>query len=207
LTISRAYANILIKLMKKIFARIWDISAKTWLYLFIVSAIVCVLALRHNNAHMVQLRNAVYGADQNNGDVNKALNNLREYVLSHMNTNLSSGNNNIKPPIQLKYTYQRLYDAQLAQVQASNQAVYSAAQVYCHNNAAQNSTPAQLACIQNYAVNHGVKDANINIPAGLYEFDFVSPSWSPDLAGWSLLLSIIFLLAFFLKLIWTRLRH
>ncbi|HEU4608660.1 MAG TPA: hypothetical protein VFS31_11170, partial [Chitinophagaceae bacterium] len=133
--------------MKKILRKICQVSARAWLYLFIVTAIICVLALRHNNEQMVRLRNAVYAADQKNADVNGALNNLRQYVYSHMNTNLSSGNNNIKPPIQLKYTYQRLYDSQLSQVQAGNQEVYSAAQLYCHNNANQNSTSAQLACI------------------------------------------------------------
>jgi hypothetical protein len=148
---------------------------------------------------MIVLRDAVYSADKANGDVNTALNNLRQYVYGHMNTNLSSGHNNIKPPIQLKYTYQRLYDAKLSQVQSANQAIYSAAQLYCHNNAPQNSTSAQLACIQNYAVNHGVKNATINIPAGLYEFDFISPAWSPDLAGWSLIFSVIFLAAFVLR--------
>jgi hypothetical protein len=185
--------------MKKTPAKISQISARTFLYLFAASALVCIFALRHNNEHMVKLRSAVYAADQANGDVNAALNNLRGYVYTHMNTNLSSGNNNIKPPIQLKYTYQRLYDAQLNQVQASNQAVYSAAQVYCHGTVSQNSQAAQNACIQNYAVNHGVKNAEINIPPGLYEFDFISPSWSPDLAGWTLLLSLVFLIAFLIK--------
>lgn len=193
--------------MKKILHKIWKISAKTWLYLFIISAIVCVLALRHNNEQMIKLRDDVYATDQRDGDINTALNKLRRYVYAHMNTSLSSGNNNIKPPIQLKYTYQRLYDAQLAQVQAANQSVYSAAPVYCHNNANQNSTSAQLSCIQNYAVNHGVQNANINIPPGLYQFDFVSPSWSPDLAGWSLLLTILFLIAFLLKLVISKLRQ
>lgn len=185
--------------MRQILKRIWGISAKTWLYLFIASSLLCILALRHNNIQMTRLRDAVYAADQNNGNVNAALNDLRKYVYTHMNTDLSSGKNNIKPPIQLKYTYQRLYDAKLAQVQAANQQVYLDAQFYCHTHAAQNSAAAQNSCIQNYAVTHGVGEANINIPAGLYEFDFVSPSWSPDLAGWSLVASIIFGLAFIVK--------
>jgi hypothetical protein len=123
-----------------------------------------------------------------------------------MNTNLSSGNHNIKPPIQLKYTYQRLYEAQLAAVQAANQTIYSNAQVYCHSNAPSNSAPAQLSCIQNYAVNHGVKNADINIPAGLYEFDFISPGWSPDLAGWSLVLTIILFIAWLARLGLSKIR-
>jgi hypothetical protein len=186
--------------MKKIFRKISKISARAFLYLFIASSLLCVLALRHNNIEMSRLRDAVYAADVNNGDVNSALYNLRRYVYTHMNTNLSSGRNNIKPPIQLKDTYQRLYDARLAAVQAANQQVYLDAQFYCHAHANQNSVTAQNGCIQNYAVNHGVGSADINIPPGLYQFDFVSPAWSPDLAGWSLVLSLLSLAGLLVKL-------
>ena len=189
----------MIKLMHETFRRLLKVSARTWLYLLIVSSLICVFALRHNNQQMVKLRNDVYAADKNNGDVNGALNNLRSYVYAHMNTNLSSGNDNIKPPIQLKYTYQRLYSAQLNQIQAANQQIYTDAQNYCQSiNQAYFGTTRE-PCVQNYVINHGIKSANISIPAGLYEFDFVSPTWSPDLAGWSLLISIIFLLAFLIK--------
>ncbi|MGH7156820.1 MAG: hypothetical protein ACREGG_01785 [Candidatus Saccharimonadales bacterium] len=185
--------------MKEILRKVAQFSARTWLYLFIVSSLICVIALRSNNQQMVKLRNDVYTSDKDNGDVNTALNNLRSYVYAHMNTDLSSGSNSIKPPIQLKYTYQRLYDAQLNQVQAANQALYTDAELYCQSiNQAYFGT-TRVPCVQNYVINHGLQAANINIPAGLYEFDFVSPTWSPDLAGWSLLASIIFLLAFLLK--------
>jgi hypothetical protein len=185
--------------MRHILKRIWNITAKTWLYLFIASSLLCALALRHNNVQMSRLRDAVYVADQKNGDINSSLNNLRKYVYAHMNTNLASGKGDIKPPVQLKYTYQRLYDAKLTQVQAANQQVYLEAQFYCHTHADQNSVTAQNSCIQNYAVTHGVGEANINIPPGLYGFDFASPTWSPDLAGWSLIATTIFGLAFIIK--------
>lgn len=193
--------------MKKNLNRLLEVSARTWLYLFAVSAIFCVLALRQNNQHMIVLRDAVYTADKNNGDVNTALNNLRKYVFEHMNTNLSSGNSNIKPPIQLKYTYQRLYDAQLGQVEAANQKIYTDAQNYCQsiNNAFYGTT--RVPCVQNYVINHGVKGADVKIPAGLYQFDFASPSWSPDLAGWSLIATIILLLAAAVKLLTMLLKR
>jgi hypothetical protein len=186
--------------MKKILRWISAVSTRTILYLFIASSLVCIFALRHNNQQMIKLREAVYQADKNNTDVNKALNNLRSYVYAHMNTNLSSGNNNIKPPIQLKYTYQRLYDNQFDAVQQANQKIYTDAQTYCQsvNNAFFGTT--RVPCVQNYVVNHGVKEANITIPPGLYGFDFVSPRWSPDLAGWSLLVSLVSFIALLLKL-------
>src|SRR5690348_18457865 len=89
--------------MKPLMAKIHKLPRPLLLSLFILSLIVSLIALRHNNEHMVYLRNQLYAADKNNGDVNQALNNLRSYVYSHMNTDLSAGNNGIKPPIQLKY--------------------------------------------------------------------------------------------------------
>jgi hypothetical protein len=189
--------------MKKILQNVWDISYKIWLGLFVVSAIICISALRHNNQTMLKLRQEVYAADKNNGDVNAALNNLRSYVYAHMNTNLSSGSS-IHPPIQLKYTYQRLYDAQYNQLQAANQKIYDNAKNACPGRE-NGYDAARIACVQNYAVNHGVSGASINIPAGLYEFDFVSPTWSPDLAGWSLVASIVFLLLFVIRYGYHRL--
>jgi hypothetical protein len=193
--------------MLKIFRAAAKISARAWLYLFLATALVCVLALRHNNQTMVNLRAEVYAADRDNKDVNAALVKLRNYVFDHMNTNLSSGNNNIKPPIQLKYTYQRLYDARLSQAEQANQQIYTDAQNYCQsiNNAFFGTT--RVPCVQNYVINHGVKAADINIPAGLYQFDFVSPSWSPDLAGWSLVLSVLFFAAFLIRLVTYKLTH
>lgn len=185
--------------MYKILRPIGRISARTFLYLFIVAGIVCVLALRYNNQTMVNLRNAVYAADKNNGDINGALNKLSHYVYAHMNTNLSSGNNNIKPPIQLKYSYQRLLDNEQSALETKNSQIYTDAQNYCQSiNSAYYGT-TRVPCVQNYVVNHGVNTTLAPIPAGLYEFDFVSPTWSPDLAGWSLVASTLFLLAFIIK--------
>lgn len=190
--------------MPKLIKTFLKIPTKTFLYLFIAMAIICVLALRHNNQTMVDLRNKVYLADKNNGDVNTALNNLRRYVYGHMNTNLSSGNNNIKPPIQLKYTYQRLYDAQANKIQAANQQLYTDAELYCQSiNQAYYGT-TRVPCVQNYVVNHGLKEANISIPEGLYQFDFASPAWSPDLAGFSLLASVVLLLALVIRFAYSR---
>jgi hypothetical protein len=182
--------------MAKYLKTLSKIPASAFLGLFIISSLTCVVALRHNNQAMVKLRDAVYAADKDGKDVNPALNNLREYVYDHMNTSLSSGNNNIKPPIQLKYTYQRLYEAKQNQLQVANQKTFNDAQSYCISSG---QASFDSPCVQNYVVNHGVKDASINIPAGLYQFDFISPSWSPDLAGWSLVTSIILLAAF---LVW-----
>src|SRR5882762_9973851 len=87
---------------------------RPWYFLIIciISTGVGIYALRQNNLHMITLRDAVTQTDQQNGDIETALRNLREYVYSHMNTDLASGNTAIRPPIQLKYRYDRLVKAE-----------------------------------------------------------------------------------------------
>ncbi len=175
-----------------------------FLILFITSALISIHALRQNNLHMVKLRDAVYQADKNNGDVNTALNSLRAYVYAHMNTNLSSGTNGIKPPIQLPYTYARL--ASTAQQQSSNAGLYTEAENYCQAKIPASesiSGRGRISCVQDYILSHGGKVAP-EVPKVLYEFDFISPSWSPDLAGWSLIFTAIFFLAFIVKLAFDK---
>lgn len=190
--------------MLKVTKNFIRIPTKTFFYAFLLLGLISVLALRHNNQTMIKLRSQVYDADRKNVDVNPSLNQLRAYVFGHMNTNLSSGNNNIKPPIQLKYTYQRLYDAQANKVQAANQKLYTDAELYCQSiNSAYYGT-TRVPCVQNYVINRGLKTANVSIPAGLYEFDFASPRWSPDIAGWSLVLSILSLLGLITRLAYSK---
>lgn len=165
------------------------------LSLFIVSAVISLFALRHNNLTMVKLRDAVYVADKNNGDVNGTLNNLRAYVYSHMNTNLNSGVN-IKPPIQLKYTYQRLSEVEQDRANSANAKLYTDAQNYCQaQNSVDFSGRNRVPCITQYITSHGGQVAQ-PIPAGLYQFDFVSPKWSPDFTGWSLIVTGLLFLAY-----------
>ncbi len=159
----------------------------------LVSGIICVFALRANNLQMVQLRNAVYAADKDNGDTEGALRNLREYVYSHMNTSLTSGPNAVHPPIQLKYTYERLVSA-LPSPADNNSEIYNQAQKYCEQAIPNGiSGSYRLSCIQAYVKQHGITTVE-TIPKGLYQFDFVSAKWSPDLAGWSLLATIVLVL-------------
>lgn len=168
---------------------------KTWQLfgLFVAVAIVCVFALRANNLHMVRLRNAVYQADQNNTNVEQALQNLRAYVQAHMNTDLADGTTAVYPPIQLKYTYQRLQQAEQQRVASVNASLYPAAQSYCQQQDPTDfSGHNRVPCIENYVAQYGAKARTI--PDSMYKFDFVSPSWSPDLAGWTMVVAILLLI-------------
>lgn len=155
----------------------------------VVSTAVCVYALRANNLEMVRLREAVYVADKNGQDVQRPLQTLQSYVTSHMNTNLSTGTS-VYPPIQLKYTYERLVKAQSDAVAAANKDVYSQAQIECERqNSADFSGRNRIPCIENYVQSHTT--TTTPIADGLYKFSFASPRWSPDVAGWSMLLAVL----------------
>jgi len=164
-------------------------------------SVLCVVGLRANNQHMAQLRDAVYAADKNNDNVEGALRNLQAYVTAHMNTSLSTGGTTVYPPIQLEYTYQRLVQAQGAAQQAANSDLYTRAQAYCQ---AQNPTDFsgrnRVPCIEQYVTDHGLQAAK-SVSPSLYQFDFVAPKWSPDLAGWSLLATVLLLLTAVIKLV------
>lgn len=174
------------------------VSAWYFVAAIFICAGVAVLSLRQNNLNAIALRDEVLKVDKENGDVEAALRELREYVYSHMNTELSSPNG-AYPPIQLKYRYERLMDAQKAAA-PNNANLTTQAQNYCESQIPKGRSLNRIDCIQNYMTTHG-SDVNTKpIPDSLYKFDFASPIWSPDLAGWSI---VVLLLLVFLGVIRT----
>lgn len=184
------------KMNKRHLHHVWRIyrRVKPWYFIaaVLVFGAISLVSLRHNNEQMVRLRDAVYTADKNNGDVEGALRQLRQYVYSHMNTSLASGPNAVHPPIQLKYTYERLQQSQENTLGQGNSALYNQAQAYCEQQTQVGSEV--ISCIQQYAISHGAQLTPI--PDSLYKFDFTSAKWSFDLAGWSLILTGLSALGF-----------
>ena len=166
---------------------------------FIVTGVafgaLAVHQLRENNIEMIRLREAVHVADQQGGDVDTALNDLRRHVYAHMNTDLTTGKNPITPPIQLKHRYERLSAAAEEQAKATNDQRLAKAEADCaqkHPGTGYNAS--RVVCVQNAMAASTMAVADV--PDDLYKFDFQSPSWSPDLAGWSIVASIMsFLMA------------
>jgi len=177
-------------------------AVKPWYFLAIalISSVVCIFALRANNQHMIKLRDAVYTADRNGTNVQAPLKNLQAYVTSHMNTNLSTGTS-VYPPIQLKYTYDRLTQAQADKLAQGNTQLYTDAQHYCEQqNPTGFSGRYRVPCIEQYVETHATVAQLQPVPPDLYKFSFATPAWSPDLAGWSLLATIISGLLFVITL-------
>lgn len=197
--------------MNKKLLHVWLVRLKAFSGWWLLGAtvffvFVSVLALRMNNQRMIHLREQVFVADEKGGDVESALINLREYVYSHMNTDLTAGENAIHPPIQLKYRYERLVASEQSTQQTGSSDIYTEAQDYCEKTQPQGySGSNRLPCIREYLDNHGVSTAKeVHIPEDMYKFDFESPAWSPDLAGISIVLAGLCLLLLAAKLATER---
>jgi hypothetical protein len=175
---------------RKLHSFLQRINVYVLVVILVVSTTICIFALRQNNLQALKLRDAVIAADKDNKDVEGALTELRTFMYSHMNTSLSSGPNAIKPPIQLKYSYERLVEAEQQRLTVENSKVYIEAQAECERRFPKGlSGSGRIPCITDYVASRGVEQKNI--PDSLYKFDFVSPTWSPDLAGWSMLAAIV----------------
>ena len=192
---------------KKRLHHFWTILHKVNYWFFLSACLVCVVvavfALRQNNLNAISLRDELVMVDQQNGDVESAINKLRLYIYGHMNTDLATSTS-VYPPIQLKYRYDRLVATEKDRIgQANTNTIYNDAQKYCETNFPQSFYGAgRLPCIQNYIDTHpasSVKEQHI--PDALYKFNFASPIWSPDLAGWSIFFAALFLLMFIIRFV------
>jgi hypothetical protein len=88
-------------------------------------------------------------------------------------------------------------------VQQTNAQLYTDAQQYCQAlDPTDFSGHNRVPCIEQYVETHNAIAQSI--PDSLYEFDFISPTWSPDLAGWGLVGSILSAILFVASFIFTR---
>jgi hypothetical protein len=177
---------------EKRFLRHWrGLHVKSWqLVLLLVVGVLCTgFLLRQNNLRMVALRDAVVAADKNGADVTGALERLNYHVFHHMNTK-------IVRPVELVNTYNRQAQAVIeAANKNSGRDVYAEATAACERRGIPLASIAQ--CAAEYAVtnNPGVGPQQIVLPdKNRFIYSFASPLWTPDLAGFSLLLTGVVLL-------------
>lgn len=167
---------------------------KTWqlLVLLVLVGFVAATFLRLNNIGMVQRRTAVITADKvGNQDITiQRLYDLQQYVSSHMNTDLGKG-------VYLESTYER--DSQKALDQASvdqnpNGNIYKKAQEVCVPRF-NGWSPAYVQCVSDELAKYPssadlIRAVNLPSP-NAYVHDYESPVWSPDFAGWSLVVCVV----------------
>ncbi len=169
----------------------------------VATGVSAVFALRNNNLTMLQLRDKVFTADEQGGDVNQSLSELQKYVATHMNTTLPKLGE--ERAIQLKYTYERLVAAENERVSAERQKIASDATAYCETSMPSGWLTNRAQCVADYVAARPV--AGRPIAKELYSFDFVSPRWSPDLAGWLLVTAATSALILGIRLISGLLTH
>lgn len=179
-------------------------KVRTWqlAVLFILVAFVAATFLRLNNIGMIERRAAVIAADET-GDsevIQNRLYDLQRYVSSHMNTDMGKG-------VPLEESYKR--DAQKAMMKASNDEnpngnIYKKAQEVCAPQFSHYSY-AYLQCTTSEIAKYPAGSdlvASIELPpTEAYIHSFASPLWSPDWAGWSVLVALVILLMIATRLI------
>lgn len=171
---------------------------KTWqlLLLFFVFLGLSVFFLRQNNLKMVELRNNVIIADEQALDVSEALQALNNHVFNHMNTK-------IVRPIELVQTYNRQAKVAIeAANRSGNRDIYSEATTACERRGVPTTSIAQ--CAANYALenNPGTNQQEINLPdKSRFTYTFATPKWTPDLAGFSVLITGVLFIWLLFRLI------
>lgn len=165
---------------------------KVWqlILLLIVGCVLSVELLRQNNLGMIEKRNLVKMADQQEDDTQtkQALVNLQNYISSHMNTSMGDKG------VYLERTYQRAYERVVQnglKDDSASRNLYNDADTECQSVFNKTySFPAYTQCVAEKLATQGASDplANVQAPSvDLYRYNFVSPIWTPDAAGFVVL--------------------
>ncbi|MDB5167109.1 MAG: hypothetical protein JWN26_254 [Candidatus Saccharibacteria bacterium] len=177
---------------------------KTWqlVILLILAGFLAATFLRLNNIGMVERRAAVQAADDggNSDTIINRLYDLQRFVTAHMNADMGKG-------VYLVSSYKR--DVQVAYTKASsdtnpNGNIYEKAQEVCAPKFTRWSE-AYVQCTTSELAKYPAAanlEAAVNLPhADSYLYDYVSPLWSPDFAGWSVLVCVALILMIIARLI------
>ena len=178
----------------------WQLVVVLILMLFVAATL-----LRLNNLGMVHLRNAVASADKtaDQAKIEKALSDLQHYVNGHMNTDLGKG-------VYLQDSYTRAQDAALATAgDATNPSsqVYEQAAAECKRYFAggvasyqHDYLPCVIAKISSLSPGTNPNTVIKLPPVEYYHYNFISPLWSPDFAGFAVLITGVVALLILLRL-------
>ena len=176
---------------------------QTW-QLLVVLVLACFVAatfLRLNNIGMDQRRKAVLAADES-GDttaITNRLYDLQRYSAEHMNANTGTFylEKQYKRDVEKRVTAASQAMTQYGNVNAEVDRIcrsrftsYSQAWVQCFvdelNKYPASPDPATKVDMPN---------------AALYRYSFLSPRWSPDFAGWSVVLAAVIMLLIVVRLL------
>lgn len=176
------------KRLKKL--AIWQLSL-----ILVIFAILSATFLRLNNIGMVERRDAVIEADKVGEDklITQKLYELQSYVSTHMNTDLGKG-------VELTETFKRDQNENISATQSpANINIYKQANEICQAKRYQYLNQYRQ-CVYNYidSIPGGNVIASTIISEDemrlVYIHNYISPLWSPDIAGFSILISILLII-------------
>lgn len=166
---------------------------KTWqlVILLVLMLFITATFLRLNNTGMVSRRNAVAAADKS-GDIDQIsqrLYDLQRFAAGHMNADPGT------LYLQDQYNRDVQRQAEAASSQGSQKAleIRRQAEEVCHPQF-NGWSPAYVQCYVNELNKHPTDEVSAQLTppsAALYRYGFISPLWSPDFAGWSLVVCIL----------------
>lgn len=170
---------------------------KTWqlLILLILAVFIAASFLRLNNIGMVERRDAVLSADQEGDEevIIQRLSSLQRHVSAHMNTDLGRG-------VYLEASYNRdleKWQAERYGDQNPNGNIFKKAQEVCAPRFSSWST-AYVQCVSNelakYPSAEDLATDTSRPRQETYIYSYASPLWSPDFAGWAVLVSLVIIL-------------
>jgi hypothetical protein len=176
---------------------------KTWqlVILLILMLFITATFLRLNNTGMVSRRNAIAAADKS-GDVDQItqrLYDLQRYSAAHMNA--SPGIMYLQDQYNRDVQRQAENSSQTGSVKALE--IRRAAEEVCKPQF-NGWSPAYVQCYVNELDKHPADEVTEQIAppsSALYRYDFVSPLWSPDFAGFSALVSLLIALMIVFRVI------
>lgn len=176
---------------------------KTWqlVVLFLLFGFIAATFLRLNNIGMAQRRDAVMKADEAGDSVviQSRLYDLQRYVTSHMNADMGV--------IYLEHQYAR--DFEKSQTSSSgttnpNGNIYRKAQDVCAPKYTHYSQ-AYLQCTVDYLSQYAPASEPVSSAKGLstdaYRYSYVSPIWTPDFAGFSVLICLLIFFMIIIRLV------
>lgn len=152
---------------------------------FAVLVLISLGALRQNNLKMLELREAVFIADKSGQGIEESLFNLRDHVSRHMNSDLPKLGD--AKAIQLKNSYDRDVAKEQNRFDAESKSVAQRAKNSCQSS---KNELTRVDCEQAYIKAHPVSPLEIIYPEK-YSIEFVSPRWSFDFAGWSIIITAV----------------
>lgn len=185
----------------------WVERVKTWqlVVLLVLMMFIAATFLRLNNVGMVQRREAVFAADKSGlqEDMQQRLYDLQRYAASHMNADTGD--------IYLDKQYNRDVEKIVQDAQNNNLThndILKKADDACKPHFS-GYTQGYVQCVANEQAKYpsgNELDDHVQFPnPALYKHSFASPRWSPDFAGYSVLLCGIMMLLIVLRLLFAAL--